>query len=316
MRVGELATRTGVGVSTLRAWERRFGLIEPQRSPGGQRRYTEEDVERVSAVRRLVAEGFTLAAAVSRVRSEGAAALPAGEGEASLLRQIIQAINGGIWVGRDGHPRYANRRMAEMLGCSLDDLLAHTSFDFMDPDAARVARGRLGAARAGMRLRFETELRRFDGSTFMADISSSPLFDRAGRYEGSVAIVHDITLGDDAETQARFRAAVLDTVGEAVIAASPEGLITYVNPAAERLFGWSPDVIGQSGFGLASAMGSAREAAEVYASVRAGRSFTGELPMLREDGTGFMGHLTGAPLMSTRNEVVGLVVVIRDLSGA
>ena len=57
MRVGEVARRTGVGVSTLRAWERRFGVLTPERSPGGQRRYTDADVERVTAVRRLLGGG-------------------------------------------------------------------------------------------------------------------------------------------------------------------------------------------------------------------------------------------------------------------
>src|ERR1700731_2562681 len=67
MRVGELARRTGVGVSTLRAWESRFKFLQPQRSPSGQRLYVETDVERVDAVLRLVAEGLTLPAAIGRV---------------------------------------------------------------------------------------------------------------------------------------------------------------------------------------------------------------------------------------------------------
>ena len=53
MRVGELARRTGVGVSTLRAWESRFRFLQPQRSPAGHRVYLESDVGRVEAVLRL-----------------------------------------------------------------------------------------------------------------------------------------------------------------------------------------------------------------------------------------------------------------------
>src|SRR5438270_5704038 len=142
MRVGELARRTGVGVSTLRAWERRFGLTEPPRSPGGQRQYGESDVEKVAAVRRLVDEGFTLAGAVARVKNGVGAALPAGEDERLLLRQIVQAVNEGIWVARDGRTRYASRRMAEMLGCSLDELGNRSVFDFVNSDQQPKARER------------------------------------------------------------------------------------------------------------------------------------------------------------------------------
>ena len=61
MRIGELARRTGVEAGTLRAWERRFLLLTPTRTDGGQRQYSETDVERVHAVRRLMDEGLTLA---------------------------------------------------------------------------------------------------------------------------------------------------------------------------------------------------------------------------------------------------------------
>ena len=44
MPIGEVARRTGVTVPTLRAWERRYGLLLPVRTAGGHRRYTDEDV--------------------------------------------------------------------------------------------------------------------------------------------------------------------------------------------------------------------------------------------------------------------------------
>lgn len=54
-------------VGTIRAWEQRYGLLLPNRSAGGHRRFTEDDVRRINAVRLLVAEGVTLAAAAERV---------------------------------------------------------------------------------------------------------------------------------------------------------------------------------------------------------------------------------------------------------
>ena len=48
--IGELARRTGVNPVTLRAWERRYGLLKPQRTAKGQRLYPLEQVERVEAI--------------------------------------------------------------------------------------------------------------------------------------------------------------------------------------------------------------------------------------------------------------------------
>ena len=47
LTIAAVATRTGVSVATLRAWERRYGFPVPQRLPGGHRRYTEADVDAI-----------------------------------------------------------------------------------------------------------------------------------------------------------------------------------------------------------------------------------------------------------------------------
>ncbi|MEU1279787.1 MerR family transcriptional regulator [Streptomyces sp. NPDC005805] len=58
MRIGELAERTGVSVRSLRYYEEQ-GLIHGTRTPGGQRRYHEQQAERVAFVRSLYAAGLS-----------------------------------------------------------------------------------------------------------------------------------------------------------------------------------------------------------------------------------------------------------------
>lgn len=65
MAIGSLALRTGVPVDTLRAWERRYGVLRPTRTPGGQRRYGVEDVERVLWLAARVSEGQRISDAVT-----------------------------------------------------------------------------------------------------------------------------------------------------------------------------------------------------------------------------------------------------------
>jgi DNA-binding transcriptional MerR regulator len=63
LRIGEFARRVGVSAELLRAWERRYGLLEPVRSAGGFRLYTAEDAERVARMRRGLDEGLSAAEA-------------------------------------------------------------------------------------------------------------------------------------------------------------------------------------------------------------------------------------------------------------
>ncbi|MCU1449869.1 MAG: hypothetical protein JWP02_2039 [Acidimicrobiales bacterium] len=309
-----MASRTGMGESALRAWERRFGLLEPARSPGGQRRYSEADVERVLTVRRLVAEGLTLPTAVARVCSANGAP-PPGEGETLLLQQILQTVEQAICVGRDGTYRYVNRRMTELLGRTYTELMAAPMADVVAPADLAMVKEKAAGLRQGLRQDYECHLVRGDGSTFLAEVSATPTHDRAGRYEGSVAVVTDITARREEEAQARFRAALLEAVGEAVIAATPEGVLTYVNPAAARMWGWpASEAVGVDSYAFPTAIESADALAEIHAQVAGGQPFSGELPMVRRNGERFVGRLTAAPVLDDDGELVGLIGVIRDMT--
>ena len=76
LRIGEVSRRTGVAVPTLRAWERRYGLLEPARTDGGHRLYSETDVERVRAMSRLLNDGWSAAAAAREVLRTPATVTP------------------------------------------------------------------------------------------------------------------------------------------------------------------------------------------------------------------------------------------------
>jgi len=63
LRIGELSKRVGVSPELLRAWETRYGLVDPERTPGGLRLYSEEDERRVREMRRQIAAGLSAAEA-------------------------------------------------------------------------------------------------------------------------------------------------------------------------------------------------------------------------------------------------------------
>jgi DNA-binding transcriptional MerR regulator len=80
LRIGELSKRSGVAPELLRAWERRYGLLHPTRSPGGLRLYSTSDLERVRLMQEQLAKGLAAAeaaAVVSRAVLTDSAAAPA-----------------------------------------------------------------------------------------------------------------------------------------------------------------------------------------------------------------------------------------------
>ena len=68
-----VAQLTGINPVTIRAWERRYGLVRPERTPGGHRLYSQVDVERLQAASRLVARGLSISGASRMLLESGAA---------------------------------------------------------------------------------------------------------------------------------------------------------------------------------------------------------------------------------------------------
>jgi len=69
VRIGELAKRTGVSPELLRAWEQRYKLLQPTRTPGGFRLYSAADEARVQRMQSLVSGGLAAAQAARLILS-------------------------------------------------------------------------------------------------------------------------------------------------------------------------------------------------------------------------------------------------------
>ena len=78
LRIGELSRRAGVSPELLRAWEQRYGLLQPTRSDGGFRLYSPQDEHLVATMRSHLERGLS-AAEAARLTLEASVPAPAGE---------------------------------------------------------------------------------------------------------------------------------------------------------------------------------------------------------------------------------------------
>ena len=94
LRIGELARRTGIATELLRAWERRYGLLTPDRTESGYRLYSDDDVHRVRRMRELLATGLSAAEAARQAASEPAAPAELAPAAASMeLRRALERLD-------------------------------------------------------------------------------------------------------------------------------------------------------------------------------------------------------------------------------
>ncbi len=96
LRIGALSRRVGVSPELLRAWEQRYGLLQPVRSAGGFRLYSTADEDRVRLMRRHLAAGVSAAQAARLALTEAA---PDGGEEAQpgelarLSTELVAALD-------------------------------------------------------------------------------------------------------------------------------------------------------------------------------------------------------------------------------
>ena len=93
-KIGSVSKETGLSAATLRSWEVQYGLLAPQRTPGGTRLYSEDDIERARYFRMLIRErGYSLNALAAAV-----VAAPGGSATDSdfhaVLRRLVRAEPG------------------------------------------------------------------------------------------------------------------------------------------------------------------------------------------------------------------------------
>src|SRR5438270_11390420 len=90
-RIGALSRLVGVSPERLRAWEQRYGLLQPVRSAGGFRLYTEEDADRVARMRHALADGMSAAEAARVALETEPAARGLTEGARTRLLAAVEA---------------------------------------------------------------------------------------------------------------------------------------------------------------------------------------------------------------------------------
>lgn len=130
-----VAERTGVNPTLLRAWERRYEVVHPGRSPGGQRLYSDADVERLLLLRRASDAGRSISslaelgnAELQRLLDEDRAAreeLEGGEAGPEGAPEQVQAALDAVEALDPARLERILRREVVSLGADrfLDDLV-------------------------------------------------------------------------------------------------------------------------------------------------------------------------------------------------
>ena len=162
-------------------------------------------------------------------------------------RQIVETAFEGIWhINAQEKTTFVNRRMADMLGYAVEEIMGRPVTDFMDAEAQALFAANLAGRRAGL-VPHETRFLRKDGSVLITSLEASPSYDEAGKYTGSLAMLSDVTARKHAELALQAQTSLYEALvkaqsdlGELIVLTDGDRPI-YINDAFSRLSGYTTD---------------------------------------------------------------------------
>jgi PAS domain S-box-containing protein len=258
----------------------------------------------------------TMAEALVRKEAAADAAEAALRESERKFRVLAEESVIGINLVQDGVVRYVNQMCADIAGYTVDEITDKMTLkDLILPEDLALAEEIVQQHKKRMTrsAKSEVRIRRKDGGIRYVEAYSS-----ATMYEGKPAVITsvvDITERRKADDELRHLTLAIEQATEDVIITDPNGIIQYVNPAFEKVTGYSrAEVIGKSPRILKSGAHDADFYTALWRTITGGLVWTGRLTNRRKDGQLIQEDATISPLIGSSGEITGFLSVKRDVT--
>ncbi len=237
-------------------------------------------------------------------------------------RNLVDHSLQGLVIFQEDRPVFANSKMAQITGYSVDELIAMTSADvIIHPDDMPIKKHIKHHLQAGHPRSSNSEFRIYhkNGEVRWLEVSAAPT-----QYQGKAAMQaacvditerkHAIELLRESEEQYRT---LVEMLPGAVLMADLDGTIRFCNQQTAYLFGYSnaEALCGKNGSDLLDSACMSSNPINVLNSILAsGKTRNLEYLMRRKDGTNFPAEVSSTVIRDTQGCRKALIVVIQDIS--
>ncbi|MBU0987748.1 MAG: PAS domain S-box protein, partial [Proteobacteria bacterium] len=233
-------------------------------------------------------------------------------------RQLYEGLrDGSAAVNMQGMITEFNPAFQKMLGYTEQEIYALTYTDITPAkwyahEAAILERQVLTRGYSDI---YEKEYRKKDGAVFPVELVTYLIRDEQGNPAGMWAIVRDLTHRKRMESELKLLATAVEAADESVIISDRDGTIRYVNPAFEKLSGYTRDEISGQNFRIFK---SNRHDEAFYQNmwrvISSGEVWTGRITNMMKNGTLREFETTISPIRDVSCQIVNFVSVNRDVT--
>ncbi len=218
---------------------------------------------------------------------------------------------------KDAEFRYTavNKIFADALGMPASSVVSRTDFDLFPRDIASRFVKRDREVMASCRPVRHEETIDFQGESRTVLVIKAPVVGNDGCSTGLIGVGFDITERKRMEEEHTLLAAALESAGEAIFITDTEGRIHFVNPAFEKVSGYSRDeAIGQNPRILKSGAHPPDFYRRMWGKLTQGEVWQGSLRNKKKDGTFFDIEQTIAPIHDAAGRTTNYIAVTRDVT--
>ena len=232
-----------------------------------------------------------------------------------LARAIEQTGDAIVITGPTARIEYANPAFTRLTGVD-PGAMGHATSLIRDTDEPSERLQELWRAmRTGQDWSGDLVHRRPDGTELTAEAAVSAVHGRDGTLAGYVAVERDVTAERALQAANARLVAAVEQASESVVITDPAGTIEYVNPAFERITGYSAaDAVGQNPRILQSGIQNAQFYRSMWRRLSRGQIWAGTMINRRRDGSLYEEEATIAPMRDAAGTITGYVAVQRDVT--
>ncbi len=254
---------------------------------------------------------FTLKDVTKRIRTEDALR----ESEARY-RKIVETAYEGIWtIDADNCTTFVNKKMAEMLGYTVEEMHGRSFFAFMDEEGRRIATRYVERRKLGIAERHEFKFIHKEGNDVWTEVSTNPFFDAEGSYVGALAMIDDITERRKTEESMTMAAAIYQSSAEAIMVTDKDNHIVDVNPAFSRITAYQrEEVVGKDAKILQSGRHDRVFYEEMWQKIIYEGSWKGEIWDRRKDGEIYVKWMNISAIRNPNGSVYRYIAQFSDIT--
>lgn len=237
------------------------------------------------------------------------------------FRTVVENAGEGIGVVDENETFvFSNPAAEKIFGVGKGNLTGRNLMDFLSDEGKEKVLHQTEKRRQGEKTTYELEIIREDGEKRIIVVTSTPRWDKDGKYEGAFGVFRDITerkmLEDELRKREEMYRKLVETLPDAVTMTDLEGNIVYASKKTLELHGFESEgeMVGINSLKLISPEERDMALKNLKRTLENGHIKDVEYTLLRKDGSTFTGSISTSVIANAEGKPESFIGVTRDIT--